>query len=96
MDGRSEDPRLTFRESLAVQFAGQFWLDHHGLEGPLWADLVTSFSPDEFIELAFYTAQCLAMGKLIAMLGLPNPDFASEPSDAGLASSPAEAQRRHE
>jgi hypothetical protein len=96
MDGRSEDPRLTSREGLAVEFAGQFWLDHHGFDGPLSADLVAAFSPEEFIELAFYTAQCLAMGKLIAMLGLPNPDFASEPSDAGLASSPGEAHRRHE
>jgi hypothetical protein len=41
------------------------------------------FSPEEFMELAFYTAQCTAMGKIVAMLGLPNPDFRTDMVDSG-------------
>ena len=78
MDGRSTDSRLTRREGLALEFAGRFWQDHHGVDGPLWSELMDAFNPEEFMELAFYTAQCMAMGKILAMLGVPNPDYRSE------------------
>jgi hypothetical protein len=35
------------------------------------------FEPAEVIELAMSVAQNMAMGKVIAMLGVPNPEFAT-------------------
>jgi hypothetical protein len=33
------------------------------------------FSPSELVELGMSVGQAIAMGKLVAMLGIPNPDF---------------------
>ncbi len=77
MDGRSDDPRLSPRERAALEFADRFWHDHHAIDDELWAQLMAVFEPGEFIELAMSVAQNLAMGKVIAMLGVPNPDFRS-------------------
>jgi hypothetical protein len=33
------------------------------------------FTPSELIELAMSVAQNMAMGKVMAMLRVPNPDF---------------------
>jgi len=75
MDGRAEDPRLTRRERAALLFADQFWRDHLGVDEGLWAELTEVFTPSEFVELGMAVTQAIGMGKLVAMLGLPNPDF---------------------
>jgi alkylhydroperoxidase family enzyme len=77
MDGRADDPRLTRREQAALEFADRFWHDHHAIDDELWAKLNDVFEPSELIELALSVAQNMAMGKVIAMLGVPNPDFRS-------------------
>jgi alkylhydroperoxidase family enzyme len=75
MDGDADDPRLTPRERAALKFASQFWDDHHGVDDELWSQLTEVFSPSEVVELGMSVGQAIAMGKLVAMLGVPNPDF---------------------
>jgi alkylhydroperoxidase family enzyme len=81
MDGDVDDPRLTPRERAALRFADQFWHDHHGVDDAMWAELRGVFSPSELVELGMSVGQAIAMGKLVAMLGLPNPDFRGDRSE---------------
>ena len=75
MDGQIDDERLTPRERAALSFADRFWHDHNDIGDALWAELMDVFTPEEFIELAMSVAQYIGMGKMIAMLGIPNPSF---------------------
>jgi alkylhydroperoxidase family enzyme len=75
MSGDVDDPRFTPRERAAVAYADQFWHDHNGFSDELWAEITTQFPPEELVELAMSVAQNMAMGKIIAMMGIPNPLF---------------------
>jgi alkylhydroperoxidase family enzyme len=81
MDGQIDDPRLTRRERAALAFADRFWHDHHAIDDELFAEIMGEFTPEEFIELAMSVAQYIGMGKLIAMLGIPNPLFREDDHD---------------
>ena len=84
-DGRVDDPRLTPRERAALKFADRFWHDHNAIDDALWAEITEVFEPPEIIELAMSVAQNIGMGKIMAMLGVPSPDYRAhlhdEPSD---------------
>jgi hypothetical protein len=58
-----------------VRLADRFWHDHHAIGDELWAELQQEFSPAEIIELSMSISANMAMGKVIAMLGIPNPDY---------------------
>ena len=58
-----------------MAYADQFWHDHNAFSDELWAEIMSQFPPEELIELAMSVAQNMAMGKIIAMLGIPNPLF---------------------
>jgi alkylhydroperoxidase family enzyme len=75
MDGDIDDPRLSPRERAALALADRFWHDHNAIDDELWAEVAEQFSPSEIIELTMSIAQNMAMGKMIAMLGVPNPLF---------------------
>jgi alkylhydroperoxidase family enzyme len=81
MAGEVDDPRLTQRERAALAFADQYWHDHNAVDDELWGELMDAFTPEEFIELAMSVGQYTAMGKIIAMLGVPNPLYLEELQD---------------
>jgi alkylhydroperoxidase family enzyme len=87
MDGQVDDPRLTPRERAALRFASQFYRDHNDIDDELWAELRDAFTSEEIIELAMSVAQYIGMGKVISMLGIPNPLF-REDADGDAASAP--------
>jgi alkylhydroperoxidase family enzyme len=87
MDGQVDDPRLSPRERAALRFASRFYRDHNDIDDQLWAELRDAFTPEEIIELAMSVSQYIGMGKLIAMLGIPNPLFRDD-ADGHPASSP--------
>jgi hypothetical protein len=49
------------------------------VDDALWGELTESFSPSELVELAISVAQNLAMGKVMALLRVPNPSFRGHP-----------------
>jgi alkylhydroperoxidase family enzyme len=53
----------------------RYYRDHHGVDAELWAELLEVFTEAEVVELTMSIGQNMAMGKLVAMLGIPNPDF---------------------
>lgn len=81
MDGVIDDPRLTRRERAALAFADRFWHDHNAIDDELFAEIMHEFTPEEFIELAMSVAQYIGMGKVVAMLGIPNPLFRDQVHD---------------
>ena len=81
MNGDLDDPRLSRRERAALAFADQYWHDHNAFDDELWAEITSQFTPEELIELAMSVAQYVGMGKVIAMLGIPNPLFSGHDHD---------------
>jgi alkylhydroperoxidase family enzyme len=59
----------------------RYYLDHHAVDDELWAELLAVFTEAEVVELTMSIGQNMAMGKLVAMLGIPNPDFRSHLGD---------------
>ena len=78
MDGRWADPRLTSRERAALKYADQMWHDHNAVSPEVWGELMSAFMPAEFIELGMTVGQYIAMGQLMAMLGVPAAPFREE------------------
>jgi len=74
MDAKSDDPRFTPRERAALRYADVMWHDHNAMPDDLWAELMTVFTPEEFIELGMAVANYKGMGQLMAMLGVPAPE----------------------
>jgi alkylhydroperoxidase family enzyme len=75
LDGRADDSGFTPRERAALLFADQFWHDHHAVSDELWAQMRDVFSPSEIVELSLSVAANIAMGKVMAMLRIPNPNY---------------------
>jgi alkylhydroperoxidase family enzyme len=76
MTGQFDDARLSAQERAAVRYADQMWHDHHGMPDDLWDELMRVFTPEEFVELGMAVANYKGMGQFVAMLGLPEPEFA--------------------
>jgi alkylhydroperoxidase family enzyme len=76
LDGSAaQDPRLTDRERAALRYTERFWHDHASVDRAAVADLLEHVTEGEFLELATCVSQFIAMGKLFAVLGIPNPAF---------------------
>lgn len=70
-----DDERLSPRERAALRYTERFWHDHTSVDRAAVADVLEHFSEAEFLELATCISQFIAMGKLFAVLGIPNPAF---------------------
>ena len=76
LDGTAmDDERLTPREQAALRYTERFWHDHTSVDRAAIDDVLAHFAEGEFLELATCVSQFIAMGKLFAVLGIPNPAF---------------------
>lgn len=66
------------REKAALRYADRMYFDHHKVDDPLWEELRAQFSDDEILELSWATAEFIALGKIIYVLGVPHGSDACE------------------
>jgi alkylhydroperoxidase family enzyme len=79
LDGSAvDDERLTGRERAALGYTEAFWHDHRSVDRATVTGLLEHFTEAEFLELAACVSQFIAMGRLFAVLGIPNPAFDQE------------------
>ena len=67
------DPRLSGRERIALEYTDTFWHDHTKVGPELISRMLAEFEPSEIIEIGVLVSQFIGMGKLFAVLGIPNP-----------------------
>ncbi|MEI7623800.1 MAG: carboxymuconolactone decarboxylase family protein [Actinomycetes bacterium] len=71
---------FTERETLAVEFAERFALDHLSMDDPFWARLRSAFSDSEIVDLGLCVGMWISQGRLNQILDVdgacrvPAPD----------------------
>jgi len=60
----------TERERLAIEYAERFALDHQAIDDDLWARLRGAFTDAEVLDLTICVASFLALGRVMAVLGI--------------------------
>ena len=64
----------TEREKLAIEYAERFVLDHLAIDDDFFTRLRVHFADDEVLDLAICTSTFLALGRLLQVLGVDDPD----------------------
>lgn len=66
-----EHAAFSEREKAALRYADRMYVDHHGVDDALWAQLRAQFGDDEIFELSWAIGEFIALGKIIYVLGVP-------------------------
>ena len=64
----------TEREKLAIEYAERFVLDHLAIDDAFFARLRAAFADDEVLDLTICIAAFLALGRLLQVLQVDDPD----------------------
>ena len=62
------------REKLAIEYAERFVLDHLAIDDAFFARLRAAFADDEVLDLTICIATFLALGRLLQVLQIDDPD----------------------
>lgn len=80
----SDDSRFTAREQAALRFADQLVIDHLAIDATFMAEIASTFTSEELVELGMFIVAMLGNGRLVrAFQAYEDPDRLSERSPSG-------------